>query len=192
MTAHAALGVTAGVLSFVPCPIYVRSMVQGRTRPDRVTWWVLALGSGMIAASHYASGGRDTVWLPIGYAASFTVIALFSLKYGDGPWRLHRLDRLCLGGAVASAAVWWSFDAPLPALVMTMVTEFIGLIPTAKKAYERPSTEHPTAWVITTLASILNVLAVGDWSFAAAGYPIYVLVTNAAIVGLIVRPSGAR
>jgi hypothetical protein len=188
MTAQVVMGVAAGVLSLMPCPVYVWSIVKGRTRPDRVTWWVLSLVSGMIVATYGASGARETIWLPIGYTVSFAIVALFSLRYGDGPPHLHVLDRVCLASALLSAVVWWSFNAPLPALVMTIITEFMGLIPTAMKAYKRPVTESQTAWIITTIASLSNLLAVHEWSFAIAAYPIYVFLTNAVMVVFIIRP----
>ena len=187
MSFHEYSGITAGILAFSACPIYLSAILAGKTRPDRVTWWILALVSGMIAASYYASGARDTIWLPVGYTASFLVIALFSLKYGEGPFRLHWLDRLSLIGSLTSAAVWWSLRSPVPALFMNICTEFIGLIPTMSKAYRRPWTENPTAWVISTVASVFNVLAIEQWTFIIASYPVYVLLTNTMIAYFIMQ-----
>jgi hypothetical protein len=187
MTVQALIGITAGILSFLPCPFYIHGILKGETRPDRVTWWMLALVSGMITASSWASGVRDTIWFPAGYTLSFLIVALFSLKYGEGPVRLHTLDRVCLLLALGSAAIWWTLQAPLLALIMNICTECIALIPTMVKAYRRPWTEEKRAWVITTAASILNLFAVSEWTLAIALYPVYAFVTNAAITYLIVR-----
>ena len=187
MTSYALFGIVAGILSFLPCPFYIRSILKGKTRPDRVTWWILALVSGMIAASSWASGARETLWLPIGYALSFFIIAVFSVKYGDGPIQLHLLDRVCLSLAIFSIIVWWAFNSPLIALCMNIVVDFIGLIPTAHKAYVRPWTEDRTAWIIAVTASFLNLFAISEWTFAISAYPIYVFIFNALITYFILR-----
>jgi len=184
---HAAFGIIAGILALVPCPVYIAGILSGETKPDRITWWVLALISGMITASFWASGARDTVWFPCAYMISFIAVALFSLKYGEGTLALHTLDRVCLELALVSAVVWYSLDAPLASLLMNICTELIALFPTIIKAYKRPWTEEKRAWVITTLASVINLLAINKWTFVQALYPVYALIANAGITYFIVR-----
>ena len=188
MTIQAFFGIAAGVLELGACGIYIRSILQGGTKPDRVTWWVLALVSAMITASYWASGARETIWLPAAYAVSFLAIALLSLKYGEGPVTLNLIDRVSLVGALASAVVWWSFKSPVPALFMNICTEFIGLLPTINKSYLRPWTESKASWILATIASLLNVLAIGEWTIIIATYPVYVFITNAVIAYFIVTP----
>ncbi len=178
---YAFFGIAAGVLDLVTCGIYLRSIFRGETKPDRVTWWVLAIVSTMIAVSYYESGARDTAWLPAAYALSFFVTALASLKYGEGPLTLNVIDRISLVGAFLSGIVWWVMHSPVPALFMNILTEFIGLVPTINKAYRRPWTESRTAWLMATLASFLNVLAISEWTLIIALYPIYILITNLVI-----------
>jgi hypothetical protein len=181
-------GIVAGLLAFAPCPMYLYAMVRSETKPDRVTWWILALESGLIAATYHSVGAVETIWLPVGYTASFTIIALFSLKYGDGPFELHTLDRVCLIGALLAIFVWQSLDDAFLALLMTMMVEMVALFPTAVKAYTRPETEDKGAWVVTTVASIFNVLAIASFTWGIALYPIYVFITNTAITYFIVWP----
>ena len=184
---QAYVGIVAGVLALVPCIFYIRGMVRGKTKPDRVTWWVLTLVSGMITASYFAAGARETVWFPAAYTLSFFTIAVFSLKYGEGDFVLHTLDRICLAGALISALVWWSTSIPFLSLVMNICTEFIGLMPTIIKAYKRPQTEDSTAWVVATIASAVNLLAVSVWIPTVALYPVYVFVSNAVVLYPIIR-----
>ena len=192
MTAYELLGILAGVLDFVTNGIYIRSIVQGRTKPDRVTWWVLGLVSAMITISYYASGARETIWLPVAYTIGFLIIGALSLKYGEGPFRLNLLDRVAVAGALISGFVWWLVRSPVPALFMNMLTEFVGLAPTINKAYRRPWTEDSAAWILGTLASFLNVLAIREWTFAISAYPIYVFLTDAVIVYFILRKRNRR
>lgn len=187
MTVPVLFGIAAGVLEFASVAVYIRSILKKETLPNRVTWWILALVSGMITASYWASGARETIWLPVAYTTSFIVIGLLSVKYGDGPITLNLLDRACLVGALVSAFIWWFFDSPALALYMNIVIDFIALIPTARKAYMRPRTESKGSWIIAAIASFLNVLAIERWIFVIAAYPIYVCIMNTLITYFIVR-----
>ncbi len=188
MPFHEILGLLAGILAFLPCPLYVYAILKGETKPDRVTWWVLALVSAMIVGTYQSVGAHETIWLPLGYTASFLIVAIFSLRYGDGPAHLNTLDRICLAGALVSIVVWQFLESPFLALLMNMVIEVIALTPTVVKAYTRPQTEDASAWVVTTAASILNLFAISLWTLDIALYPVYVFLTNAAIMYIIIRP----
>jgi hypothetical protein len=186
MTVQTFFGIAAGVFEFAACGIYIWSILKKKTKPDRVTWWVLALVSGMITASYYASGARETIWLPAAYTLCFLIVSVLSLKYGDGPLSLTLLDRISLAGAILSAGAW-ALLGSTASLFMNMATELIGLVPTINKAYRRPWTESRASWLLATFASLLNVFAIREWTFVIAAYPLYVFVTNAIISYFIVR-----
>src|SRR3989338_874742 len=91
------LGIVAGILSFVAYALYIFTTLIGKTKPNRATWWVLTLVGLMIATSYYAGGARDTIWVALSYVLGPAIIAVLSLKYGEGRW--ERLDQVCLTGA---------------------------------------------------------------------------------------------
>ncbi len=186
MTFYAVMGILAGVLSFVAYPIYIRDILRGITKPSKVTWWILALLNGVITASYYASGARDTIWIPVSYTIGFSVIAFLSLKYGEGSW--EKSDWICLAGACISLLAWWFLQSAEVALYLLIVTDFIGLAPTIYKSYKRPWTESKASWVVAALASILNILAIESWTVSISSYPVYVAITNIAITTCIVFP----
>lgn len=185
MTIQAFFGIAAGVLTFVAFPIYTLDIMRGNTKPSRVTWWILTLSNVLLAASYYVSGARDTIWIPISYSIGFLLIAMLSIKYGDGDWTA--VDYVCLAGAIASALAWALFNSAEIALFMIIVVDFFGLVPTIYKSYLRPWTENRTAWIIATIASLLNIFAIESWTFVIATYPLYVLITNALVAFFIVR-----
>jgi|SRR3989344_1128090 len=182
---HEWLGLLAGALELSSLPIYVYSIFCGKTKPSRVTWWVLAIVTGMITLSYYASGARETIWLPAAYTLSFAIVAILSLRYGDGPFTLSLMDRLSLVAAAGSGIVWFFAKSPVPALFMNICTEFAGLVPTMYKAYYRPWTESRLPWAIGTAAAFLNILAIDEWSFVIAAYPLYIFASNAIITAFL-------
>jgi hypothetical protein len=190
MSYYEILGISAGLLELTSLPLYIQSILAGKTRPDRVTWWILSLVSGMITASYYASGARETVWLPAAFTLCMAIVAVLSVYYGEGSPHLSFIDRVSVATAALSGVLWWLTQSSVTALFMNMVTEFAGLMPTIIKSYRRPWSESALPWIIGTLAGLLNVLAIREWSFIIAAYPLYIFSTNLIITAFVLR--GAR
>jgi|SRR3989344_2028356 len=186
MAINEIIGIVAGALSFSAYLFYIFAIPFGKARPSRSTWWVLTLIGIMIAASYYTEGARATIWVALSYVVGPFIIALLSLKYGEGKW--ERLDTWCLGVSLMSAAVWHISGSALIALLMNMFMDCVGLVPTIKKSYLRPEGEDRPAWTLESIASLLNVFAVEAWTFSIAVYPIYLLVINGIITSLLYRP----
>ena len=144
----------------------------------------------MLAGSYYSLGARDTIWVPVGYVIGPLVIAILSLKYGEEGW--SKFDRFCLAGAVAAGVLWWVFKTPMTALIVNLVMDWLGLMPTARKAYHRPHTEDRLSWMCWFVGSLLNLFAVGTWTVELAIYPIYMAVGNGIIAALVCWPRKKR
>jgi hypothetical protein len=187
ITIGAITGIAAGLLDCVTSYVYIRSILKGETKPDRVTWWVLGVVSTITAASYYASGARETIWLPIAYALSFLVIAVLSLRYGDGSPRVTILQRVSLLGALLSGLTWWLASSPAAALTMAMMTEAFGFAPTINKSFRRPWTESTSAWALGTTAAFLNVLAIQEWRLVVSAYPIAMFLLDVLIMYFLLR-----
>ena len=183
---HEAFGVAAAILSGVAGLTYIQSILAGRSRPSRVTWWVLGFLNGAIAASYFVSGARSTVWLPLEFSASFILIGFLSARYGEGGW--SRIDAGCFVGAIAALGAWWLFRSADLGLALLVTVDALALAPTIAKAWQRPWTEDRLAWMVGTGASVLNVLAVDQWTLSVAAYPLYVLVSNLLILLFLLRP----
>lgn len=181
----ALLGILAGVLSFAAYVLYIFSTLQGKTKPNRATWWILTLVGLMIATSYYAGGARDTIWVALSYVLGPAIIAVLSLKYGEGRW--ERLDQLCLTGALISAAIWYLSESALLVLFINILMDFLGLLPTIKKSYLRPEGENRAAWTLESFSGVLNMFAIERWTFAIAFYPMYLLILNVTITVLLFR-----
>lgn len=180
------LGIIAGILSFFAYGLYIFTTIFGRTKPNRATWWILTLIGLMVASSYYAGGARATMWVAVSYVLGPFIIAVLSLKYGEGRW--EGLDKWCLVIALISVPIWYISKSAILVLMINIFLDFIGLLPTIKKSYLRPQGEDRIAWTITFFASLLNIFAVERLIFAIAFYPIYLLTINGFITALLYRP----
>lgn len=179
-------GQVAGVISFVAYLVYIFTTIQGQTKPNRATWWILTLVGVMIATSYYAGGARDTMWVAVSYIAGPLIIAILSLWYGEGKW--ETLDKICLTGAIISAIIWYFSSSALIVLSINLLMDFLGLIPTIKKSYLRPMGEDKIAWTMESFAGTLNMFAIETFTFAIVLYPLYILIINLFVTLLLYRP----
>jgi hypothetical protein len=184
------LGQLAGVISLLGFLPYIAEIVRGKTRPNRVTWWIWTAVGAVLCVSYYASGARHTVWVPVSYVLGPLVTALLSLKYGEGG--ADRFDRACLGASLLSLVAWWLARSPLMVLLVNIGIDALGALPTLRKTYYAPAEESLRSWSIFLLADVVNLCALGSWSVATALYPLYLCALAAVLVLLMLRPAVVR
>ena len=177
------MGAAAGLFGFLAFVLYYISILKGKTRPNRATWFILTVVGALIALSYYASGARETLWVPVSYVIGPFIAFLLSIKYGVGGWT--PFDRLCLFGCFVSIIFWKVSHSPEITLFLNILIDFFGILPTIKKSYLDPLSEDRTAWSMTVFASVLNIFAVGSWTLVIGVYPVYMLFFNGLIVALL-------
>lgn len=157
-----------GLAGFVP---YIFGILNRRTIPHKVSWLVWSALGILTAASYYASGARESALLPVANAFAHVVVAGLSLKYGTGGW--SRTDKMSIIGAVLGLVLWAFTNEPFAALLVTIIVEAIGAVPTVLKTFHNPQSEDRLAWSLFLVANFLNLLAVGSWTLSIASYPVY-------------------
>lgn len=176
-------GLTAGIISFFAYLIYIVSIFRRKTRPNRATWWILTFVGTVTGLSYYFSGAVETIWVPIADVLGILIIALLSIKYGEGG--RNTLDITCFVVSVMSVFLWYLSKNPIVALILNLLMDFVGIIPTIKKSYIEPTSESRSSWLLTFIGNILNFGAVTSTTFGILIYPIYMSVTSGIFVVLL-------
>lgn len=181
-----ALGVIAGVLALISFFPYLRSILQGKTKPNRATFAIWSGVNIVTIASYIASGARTTIYIGLVYATFQLVILGLSFKYGmDG---FKPLDIVCLIGATIGVILWITTKNPQLALYSGIAAEAFGYLPVLKKSYLYPHTEDTTAWVISAVGATLNLCAITSLRPEISAYPIYLFVGDVSIALLLLFP----
>jgi hypothetical protein len=181
---HGTIGIIAGILSIVGYVPYIISIFQKKTQPNKATWIIWAIVGGLLAFSYLAEGDQNTIWLPLGYFVGPLIVAILSFFYGYSTW--SKLDYVCLVVAIISIIPWiLSKDATITLLINVLI-DMSGALPTIIKTYHEPETEDLTAWAIFFVANTLQLVAISYWNLAAI-YPIYLFFLAGSIVFLILR-----
>lgn len=172
---------------------YIWSIVNGHTRPSRVTWggWSLVGVLGLVSSTEGGAG------IGLIVAATLTVLVVItfalSLKYGKKGG--NQLDYLL--GVVAAAALLLRLAvdySPSIAATIAVIADFIFLWPTLKGAWFQPYTEPLWPWAAGVLAVALGIAALGNYSYAASAYSIYILIADSLVMGALIikRPKRAQ
>lgn len=184
------IGIASGLLAFSSYFFYIPAIISGRTKPNRASWWIWGGIGVLIVASYYSSGARGTIWVPLSEAIGPAIIALLSIKFGEGGWT--PLDKWCLVGAGIGTLLWWFTNSALIGLVFYLSVDFMAVIPTVKKSLHRPEHEDKNAWGLAFAGQLLNLLAVEKVVFSILLYPIYMVITNGVIFGLQFKQRGSK
>lgn len=181
---HEVIGQIAGVIAVISQVVYTYDMFRGSTRPALSSWIIWSV-LGIVAAVTYRQNpaANSSQWVPIVYAIGPTVTLAFSIRYAERHWSW--LDTAVLVVVTASLIGWFiSGNAVLPLTVSIMLESF-GVMPTVKKAWLRPASEHRWAWTISVISSAVQLLAVQEWSWAVAGHPLYMIISNSGVATIL-------
>jgi uncharacterized protein with PQ loop repeat len=184
MDMYKSLGLVAGVLSLVGYIPYIISIIKGKTRPNKSTWFIWTVVGGLLAFSYAAEGDPQTIWLPLGYFFGPLITAILSIRYGDANW--SRFDIICLSVAIISVIPWVLSKNATFTLLINVLIDMAGALPTLVKTYHEPETEDLTAWFIFFIANTIQLFAISYWNIAAI-YPIYLFFLAGFIVFLVLK-----
>lgn len=173
----------SGILLIVSHTSYIASIIGGHTKPSRATWIIWTSLTWLAAAAMHASGALN-VQIAI-FCAGDALILLLSAFYGAPGW--SRLDIGSLIAAAFGVALWVITNNPLYALLISMLVNTIGTIPTYVKTWRAPEQEDLTAWVLVTFSSFFQACAIPAWTVADALQPILFTVLSVPMVLLILR-----
>ena len=180
------------VFFFVP---YFISILFKKTRPHRVTWWILTIVAFVIAVSNDMSANDpDTRWFAWVLFIGQFAVALLSIPFGVGGWKVEDKKQLkdqniSIVGAAIGILFLFILEHPFLALIAGLVADYFGLRLTIKKARDEPHSESRCAWTLTLVASVLSIFAIGQWPswpltfgfITVATFPLYMLVVNGAV-----------
>ena len=113
-------------------------------------------------------------------AVGDTLIFLLAIKYGLGG--LNKRDIIGLIGAVIGLILWYFTGEAAVALFAVIFIDAIGAVLTTIKAYEHPTTETISSWLLTFLGGFFACVAVGSFNFILLAFPVYICLASISIL----------
>jgi len=178
---HLILGAIAGILQVSSIVPYIRGMLYGTTRPNKITM-ILWLLLGLIQLfAQIDSGASWSVFLTIALTFNAFIITILAFS-GYGYTKHGPLDYVCFFLALVAIIVWQSTGEPNFAIAFAIIASILAATPTIVKTYRFPETENVTAWAIVAAAAFLGIFSTSRIDFANLAIPGYQLLENVTMV----------
>lgn len=180
-----AIFITIGsILMLVGVLPYLVDVVRGKTKPRIVSWLVWCVLTAIAGFASLFDGHYPTAILLAIATLTTLLVAILGYKHGDR--RFEQLDVICFIGAAVGLLLWWLFNSPELAVIATIIIDLVGAIPTLVHSWKKPHEETWIAFFLAFLSSLCTIVIVEDWVITAIAYPLYLLLFNGLLTGVIV------
>ena len=180
----AAFGIASGLVQAIAILPYLRDVLAGTTRPHRGAWTIWTVLSVIVLASQGADGGRWSLIVVATQAIGCAITLALSVKRGVGG--TSRIELMLLGIAGLGVIAWHQADDPTLATYAVVAADLIGVGLMIPKTYRDPDSETASTFVMGVCAAILGLAATGFTTPSLIVYPLYLVVVDSALVGVIV------
>lgn len=178
------LGLISGAMALLAYWIYLKDVFANKTIPHTFSWLIW----GLLATTAYfgqvtgkaGAGGWVTGLTALGCLLIF-VVAIFK-----GKKEIRTIDKILLAIASLSIVLLVAVKDARISTTLAILALVIGSFLTMKKAYYKPSQETAKTFALNSIKFIPSIFALSSYSYLTVAYPVSALITNAAIVGVIV------
>lgn len=166
-------------LVLVAVPPYILDTIRGKTKPERMTWFLLTTLGAIAFYGQVKVGATWSLFFSgLDLLGSMTVLAL-SLRYGVGG--TERRDIIALIIAVVGLIISLTVHEPIIAIVGVILADLAAIFVTLLKVWRDPSSETTISWLLFGTAGVFGLLTIRPWIFTIALYPLYLVLANYAV-----------
>lgn len=172
------------VLSFLAFAPYIRSILQGKTRPHLFSWIIWSISTLIVFFAQLADGAGVGAWA-IGFSGVLTVYVAWLAWRHSGDYRSTAAERCFLAVALLTLPLWYMTSEPLWAVVILTAVDSLGFGPTFSKALERPFEEDLSMYVITAVRNLFVIVALEHYSLTTVLFPAVMTVFALLLVAVV-------
>lgn len=173
----------AGCIGLIAGLFYVIAILFGKAKPNRITWLIWFSIGVFFNISYYAAGARENMLLSLAGQINAGIILGLSIKYGVH--KLVKTDVVCLLLAIGAFLIYLISKNAANAVLMILLVNFIGFVPTYVKTWREPRSEPVLPWALGIIAGIL-ILPATDFSRVAIYIqPTYEILTKVLLLSII-------
>lgn len=174
------LGIVAVVIGFLGYLPYILNVVRGTTKPHPFSWIVWAVLEAIAFFAQLASHAGPGAWVT-GFSMIIAIgIAFYSLRTNRSA--IQTLDVIAFCGALLGIVLWRITGDPLTAIVLVVISDALGFVPTFRKSWLRPHEETLTEYGLASLKFIVALFALQTFTITNWLYPVSLIITNGAFV----------
>jgi hypothetical protein len=183
-------GLLSAAVSFAGFILYIKKILAGKTRPEKSSWWIWTILMLVAFLAQLAAGATWSLLLTGTLLIGNLAIAILSRRYGYGKFKKIDISALLL--TALGLWLWWITKNPLVALLIIICVDFSGNILTMLKTWRAPYSENTSTWILTTFGALFGTLAVASMEISRLIFPVYVIIANLMVLGVIYYRRGWR
>lgn len=166
------LGVT---LNFLGAIGYLVDTVKGKTKPNRVTWfmWALAPLVAFFAEIKQGVGLQSLMTFMVGFSPLLIFIASFVNRKSE--WKITKLDIICGSLSLLGLILWAVTRHGNIAILFAIIADGLAALPTIVKSYRAPETENYWVFLAAMVSAGITLLTITMWNFEHYAFPVYIL-----------------
>lgn len=167
---------------------YVKDTLNGKTKPNRVSWFMWALAP-LIGTGAALSAGADN-WATFRiFLAGLLPLIVFtaSFKNKNSYWKITKFDLACGISSAFALVLWFLANSPTMAILFAALGDGFAALPTLKKSWASPETETKITYVLGLIAALLTIPSVPVWDIENSAFLIYLIALNTIIIAVLYR-----
>jgi hypothetical protein len=167
---------------------YITAIWKGKAKPIKTTWIVWFILDCVTLLSMTSQNAFN--FQILGAVIGAGLVMTLSFFKGVPGWT--KIDLLCLIGAGIGIFLLIIVQKPELALLSSILSIFIGAIPTFISAWKEPSRENKTAWFLFWLSCVLAIIAIPKWNLENSLQPLtfFTINTLMLIIFIIAKRKG--
>ncbi len=177
--------ILAGLLNFFGDTTYLIATLQGKVKPNRVTWglWAVAPFIAFAAEMQQGVGLYALLTFSVGFVPFMIFFASFLNKKSF--WKLGKLDIVCAVLSLLGLLLWYITKVGNIAIFFAILADLLAAVPTVVKSWYFPETEDYKFALFAAFAGIITLLTIQTWTFPYYGFPLYLAVVCSLLFILI-------
>jgi hypothetical protein len=174
------LGFLAFIMSLIGTVVYIRSILNGQTKPHLYTWLVFAILTCIAFFAQLSDHAGPGAWMMGATTLSCLATAILSIKFGTRD--KTKSDKIALIASVSAIIPWLLTKDALLSVIMISLIDGVAMVPTLRKSWNNPHQENlPTYW-IANFKNVLSLFALTHFSVTTSLYLFSILVVNMALI----------
>ena len=160
-----AIGLT--IIAYYP---YIRSIIQGKTKPHVFSWVIWGTSTCIVFLAQLADKGGAGAWV-IGFSGIISIYVAFLAYIKRSDSSITRIDRLFFIVAMTALPIWYLTSDPLWAVVILTTVDVLGFAPTFRRSYILPFEEQLMFYVVMALRNLVVLSALENYSLTTVLFP---------------------
>lgn len=184
MTSALIFTVVALILVLVGYIPYIRDIFNGKTKPHAFTFLIWTLSTAVSFFLQIKGGAGPGAWIT--FAGVLFQLFIFCLCLRHGTKDITKSDIFFLILALLSLFLWLVVDQPVAAIILAVLVEIFGFIPTVRKSWKAPYSETLFTYWIYVIRHAMAVLALSTFNILTVLFPATLVVANLIVALLLV------